>query len=175
MLDVPVDTDFAGCLKTRRSTSGGSASVGNHLLKVWSTTQPTVALSSGEAELGGIVRGASQALGLQSVAADLGLKWQVVVHTDSTAAIGMCRRRGLGKIRHLAVADLWIQDRIKAKDFDLRKVLGSENVADLMTKYLDGPAIIKCIHKQGLVEEQGRASSAPQLPSADGAIQSITD
>ena len=167
VLDVSVDTDFAGCLKTRRSTSGGSAMIGTHLLKVWSTTQTTVALSSGEAELSGIVRGASQALGLQSVAADLGMKLDLSVHTDSTAAIGMCKRRGLGKIRHLAVADLWIQDRVKAKDFKLLKVAGVDNSGDLMTKYVDGPVLQAHMARQSLVEEEGRAASAPQLPNSE--------
>ena len=141
--------------------------LGQHLIKVWSTTQTTIALSSGEAELTGIVRGASQALGLQSVAADLGMKFQLAIHTDSTAAIGMCRRRGLGKIRHLAVADLWIQDRVKAGDFQLHKVLGSVNSADLMTKYVDGPVLTEHLARQSLQEEEGRASTAPQLPTGE--------
>ena len=52
-----VDTDFAGCLITRRSTSGGVARRGHHLIKHWANTQPTISLSSGEAELGGICKG----------------------------------------------------------------------------------------------------------------------
>ena len=38
-LDVFVDTDFAGCLTTRRSTSGGAAMRSSHLIKHWSSTQ----------------------------------------------------------------------------------------------------------------------------------------
>ena len=56
-----VDTDFAGCLETRRSTSGGVLVCGSHLVKHWSTTQKITALSSGEAELYGVVKGASEA------------------------------------------------------------------------------------------------------------------
>ena len=115
-LKVYVDTDFGGCQTTRRSTSGGIAMRGLHPIKHWSTTQTTIALSSGEAELGGICRGASNALGLQSLARDLGILLDVEILTDATAAIGICRRRGLGKIRHLHVADLWIQDRLQRKD-----------------------------------------------------------
>ena len=66
-----VDTDLGRCHVTRRSTSGGVAMRGNHCIKHWSTTQSTVALSSGEAELGGICRGASIGLCLQSLALDL--------------------------------------------------------------------------------------------------------
>ena len=52
-LRVYADTDFAGCPHTRRSTSGGCALRGGHLLKHWPTTQKAITLSSGEAELGG--------------------------------------------------------------------------------------------------------------------------
>ena len=98
---------------------------GKHLLQAYSSTQSTVALSSGEAELGRICSGSSKALGLQSVARDLGVVLQVDVLTDATAAIGICRRRGLGNIRHLAVADLWVQDRLRSGDVTLAKILGS--------------------------------------------------
>ena len=133
------------------------------MLLHWSKTQSTVALSSGEAELGGICRGASRALGLQSVARDLGLPFSLDVLTDATAAIGICRRRGLGKIRHLAVADLWVQDRVRAGDFSLRKVLGSQNPADMFTKYTDRATLMRHLAELDLVFEEGRADSAPSL------------
>ena len=142
--------------------------VGSHLIKTWSATQTTVALSSGEAELSGLVKGASQALGLQSVIGDLGVRWDIVLHSDATAAIGICRRRGLGKIRHLSVADLWIQDKVKCREFGLEKVLGALNPSDLLTKYLDGTVQDGHIARMGLVTETGRAISAPKLPKGDG-------
>ena len=49
-IDVHMDTDWAGCVRTRKSTSGGCIMVGRHLLKAWSSTQASLALSSGEAE-----------------------------------------------------------------------------------------------------------------------------
>ena len=138
------------------------------MIKTWSKTQSTVALSSGEAELTGIVRGASEALGLKAVAADLGLSWGITIFSDATAAIGICRRRGLGKIRHLAVADLWVQDKVKNKEFELEKILGANNPADLLTKYLDGTVQDKHVAALGLQFENGRAASAPKLPKGDG-------
>ena len=92
----------------------------------------------------------------------------IVLPADATAAIGICRRRGLGKIRHLAVADLWIQDKVKTKDLGLEKVLGSINPADLLTKYLDGAVQNGHIERIGLRGESGRAASAPKLPKNDG-------
>ena len=66
-IDLYVDTDFAGCKETRRSTSGGVAMVGTGCIKHYSKTQTTIELSSGEAELNGIGAGIAQGLGIQSI------------------------------------------------------------------------------------------------------------
>ena len=136
---------------------------GQHLIKQWSLTQTTVALSSAEAELCGICKGTSIALGLQAVAQDLGLTWSLTIRTDAAAAIGVCRRRGLGKIRHLATSDLWIQERLRRGDFVLEKVDGRNNVADILTKHVDRATLERHIQNMGLKEEFGRAQSAPTL------------
>ncbi len=69
-VDVYTDTDWAGCPKTRKSTSGGCVLLGSHAIKHWSSTQSSVALSSGEAEFAGVVRGAGQGLGYQALLRD---------------------------------------------------------------------------------------------------------
>ena len=61
--DAYADTDWAGCPRSRRSTSGGCIMVVTYLLKCWSSTQAGAAMSSGEAELYGAVKGASTGLG----------------------------------------------------------------------------------------------------------------
>jgi histone deacetylase 1/2 len=100
-IDVYTDTDWAGCPKTRKSTSGGCVLFGSHAMKHWSSTQASVALSSGEAEFAGVIRGAGQGLGYQALLADLGVSVPLRVWTDSSAAIGICSGQGLGKMRHL--------------------------------------------------------------------------
>ena len=69
-IELYVDTDFAGCRETRRSTSGGVALVGGANIKHWAKTQTTIALSSGEAKLNGIGAGIAQGLGVQSICRD---------------------------------------------------------------------------------------------------------
>ena len=54
---VYTDADWAGCKRTRKSTSGGAIVRGSHTIKCWSKTQQTIALSSGEAELIALVKG----------------------------------------------------------------------------------------------------------------------
>ena len=162
-LQVYADTDFAGCAHTRRSTSGGCASRGGHLLKHWAVTQKTITLSSGEAELGGVVKAATEGIGLQSLAQDLGLEFSLQIFADSSAAIGICRRSGIGRVRHLAVGQLWVQERLRAGHFSLYKVIGTANPADLMTKHLSGPIINTHLATLHCELEQGRPASAPEV------------
>ena len=136
-LDVYCDTDFANCKETKRSTSGGVCLFGGSNVKQSSKTQTTIALSSGEAELHRINSGITQGLGLQSIAKDLGFDAKVRVHSDVTAALGICRRRGLGKTRHLDVADLWAQGKVRSGAIELCKILSAENPADIMTTYVE--------------------------------------
>ena len=111
-------------------------------------------------------RGASISLGLISVAKDLGLCWTLKVQTDASAAIGICRRRGLGKIRHLATADLWVQDRVRAGDFSLEKIPGVDNTSDILTKHVERPLLLRHLGTLGLRLEGGRADSAPTMEHA---------
>ena len=53
-INVYVGIDWAGCERTRKSTSGGVVMLGRHCIKHWSSTQPSVSLSSGEAEFYGL-------------------------------------------------------------------------------------------------------------------------
>ena len=156
-----MDTDFAGCKETRRSTSGGLVLYNGCLVKQWAKTQTTLALSSGEAELHGIAAGIAQGLGMKSLARDLGFSMQIRIHSDATAALGICRRRGLGKIRHLDVTDLWCQEQVRIGAVTLHKVLGSENPADIMTKYVDAATIVKMMKHMNLHPMEGRAAIAP--------------
>ena len=93
---------------------------------------------------------------------------RVQVHSDATAALGICRWRGLGKIRHLDVTDLWCQEQVRTKAVTLHKVLGSENPADVMTKYVDSATLLKMMPRMNLVTMDVRAAIAP---AAAGCLQ----
>ena len=121
-ITVYTDTDWAGCPRTRKSTSGGCIKLGCHTIKTWSSTQPSVSLSSGEAEFYGVVKGAGIGLGYQSLLRDLGYDLPMTLYTDSTAAMGVCNRQGLGQLRHIATHTLWVQEKVQEKAFTLRKV-----------------------------------------------------
>ena len=162
-IHVFTDSDWAGCKTTCRSTSGGAALWGSHCLKSWSSTQATVALSSAEAELYAFTKGAAQGLGLMTMLADFGTAVECTVHTDASAAIGIVRRAGLGKLRHLNVRYLWLQDQVKAEALGLEKVAGADNPADLGTKHANAETMMRHMVRLGARTSGGRASSAPTL------------
>ncbi len=163
-VDVYTDTDWSGCPKTRKSTSGGCILLGQHTVKHWSSTQPSVALSSGEAEFAGVIRGAGQGLGYQALLKDLGVVAPLRVWTDSSATIGICSRQGLGKMRHLDTHTLWIQQAVRSRRLELRKVDGERNPADLLTKHsLSRKRMEMLVDIFGCQYLDGRAESAPQL------------
>ena len=137
--------------------------LGRHAVRTWSSTQASVSLSSGEAEFTGVVRGAGMGLGFQSLMADLGCQLPVRVWCDSSAAIGICSRQGLGKLRHLDTHTLWVQQAVRSGKIDLRKIRGEQNPADLLTKHLASREKLNAlVHIAGCAYRSGRSDSAPQ-------------
>ena len=90
------------------------------------------------------------------------MQWplKIQVHSDATAAIGISKRRGLGKVRHLHTSDLWIQEKVKKEEVGIKKVLGTENPADAFTKYLDQQTMQKALANMNLEFREGRAKAA---------------
>ena len=94
------------------------------MIKSWSSTQKVVALSSGEAEYYGLVKGSAMGKGSQALLADMGRTLKLQVLTDSSAAKGMGTRRGHGKVRHVEVCQLWVQHEVRRNSITIVKVKG---------------------------------------------------
>ena len=86
------------------------------------------------------------------------------------AAISICRRTGIGRVRHLAVGQLWVQERVRTGDFELRKHPGSLNPADVLTKPVNAELVNRHVAAAGLHEEEGRpATTTPSWTASPGA------
>ena len=106
-LQVHVDSDWAGDLLGRKSTTGVIVRRGKHLLRHVSCLQTLVALSSGEAEYYALIRGACKSLGIQSHYQDWMIDVTIQVYSDSSAARSVARRRRIGgRLRHLQTRHL---------------------------------------------------------------------
>ena len=160
-LEVWTDSDFAGCTRTRKSTSSASVLYGAHWLRSSSTTQQVQALSTGEAEFHALVKGCSMALGFEAMLRDYGVAdVSLQLMCDATAGRGMAERRGVGRVRHLHTPLLWIQRVVQQQRVRIRKVAGSSNIADMGTKHIEGPLILKFLEAQGFQIRSGRSRMA---------------
>jgi len=170
IIDVYSDSDWAGCIRTRKSTSGGVMMLGNGVVKTWSSTQTTIAQSSGEAEYYALVRAAAEGLGMQSVMQDLGWKMRVRLWVDSSAAKSIASRVGLGRVRHLEVKFLWLQEVVRDRRLEVRKVHGAENPADVLTKPKSAEEVAQVIsakHMKMIAREGGASTDSVGVARVD--------
>ena len=132
--------------------------LGDHCIKTWSATQGAYALSSAEAELYGMVEGVTRAKGLVSLARELGfvgLSSVLRLGTDSSAAKSFVCRRGLGKMRHVEIRDLWLQKEVAEGNLVVEKIPGLANPADLMTKVLSLKEVVARLEMMGMCVRGG--------------------
>ena len=134
---------------------------------MWSSTQKHIALSSGEAEYYALVKGGSIGIGVCSMLSDFGIVMDSrgFLSTDSTAAKGICNRRGLGKVRHIDVNMLWLQDRVQRGHSIIKKVSGESNISDALTKYLNVAKMSAHLASTGQHIGNGRHTLMPYVTS----------
>jgi len=146
------DSDWAGCHSTRKSVSGGAATLAGGLIKSWSSRQATRALSSGEAEFYASSKAAIEVLGLESLMKDLG--WPIEskrVLADSDACRGVASRRGVGKVRHIELKRLWLQEAVENRGLLLEKIAGDRNPSNPMTKLIPFPTAMREFQPLGVL------------------------
>ena len=97
---------------------------------------------------------------------DWGVESSGVVYADSSAALAIANRKGAGKLRHINVSSLWIQEKKDLHDLEIRKVIGTENPADLMTKYLTRSVMDTHLDFLSQRRESGRARSGLNIQGA---------
>ena len=100
-------------------------------------------------------------MGVQQFLEDLGMSAAMRVHTDSAAVQGICKIVGLGTQRHIAVNSLWVQEKLRKKEFTLFKVRGEDNPADLFTKHLPDYQMKKHLRLMSAEYREGRPEVAP--------------
>ena len=96
-----------------------------------------------------------------AVMKEYGIECDLVVKSDAVAAIGIVKRQGLGRVRHLAVADLWVQQRAKGGEVSYVKLDGKKNTSDMMTKAVEREVIMRHMETLGLEMRGGRHEATP--------------
>ena len=156
-MEIYSDSDWGGCPETRRSTDSYVAYLGGAVIIATTQTQPGLpATSSPDAELRGISRAAREAIFLYGLATeDFGLSIHVPrLWSDSSTAIVAAKRIGPGtKLRHLDVCEFYVQGAVQAGKVQLRKVKGTENPGNYLTKHpKGGPEVQAALPSLGIVD-----------------------
>jgi hypothetical protein len=134
-----VDVDWAGSISDKRSTSGFMFSFGSADVTWSSKKQPTVALSSTEAEYKGAAMAACEVAWLRKLLGDLGLHVdrQVVIYCDNLSSIQLARNPVFhARTKHIEVHYHFIRDKVLAGEIDLIYVNTEDQVAHIFTKVL---------------------------------------
>jgi hypothetical protein len=162
------DSDWAQNPETRKSVSCGLFMLGGCRQGGYARGQDVLATSSGMAEFFGAGSLMNEGIGICQVYKELGHELSFVIRLDSSAAIGMCQRRGAGKIRHLDIRYLHAQDCLRdGRVTAIEKVAGELNIADIGTKVLAKDRLEYLIDLLGYVnyDEQGQMVSVVQAPT----------
>ena len=94
---------------------------------------------------------------------DWGRETTATLYADSSAALAIAKRKGAGKLRHIRVSALWIQDVQDREGAEYTKILGTDNPADLMTKYLARDKIDRHMSTIGQGFRAGRAEKGLEM------------
>ncbi|OLP75929.1 Retrovirus-related Pol polyprotein from transposon TNT 1-94 [Symbiodinium microadriaticum] len=138
---VPVETlsdsDWASNKASRKSVTASMVYMGGSLMFSASRTQKVISLSSAEAEVHAATSTMIDGLMVKTLL-DFATGSSVTVNhfMDSAAGLGVLKRSGIGKIRHLSCRILWTQEAVKCGRISLNKVDTKINVSDLGTKCL---------------------------------------
>ena len=102
-------------------------------------------------------------LGLKGLMEDLGVEVEAQVNTDSNAVKSMPARKCAGRVRHIEVRELWVQERVAKGELNIVKVRGEDNVADGLTKHVDKQKMEQYMKACGIVRNSGRHELSPVL------------
>ncbi|KAH9659029.1 hypothetical protein KPL70_023708 [Citrus sinensis] len=130
-----VDSDYAGDLDKRRSTTGYVFTFAGGPISWKSTLQSTVALTI-EAEYMAITEAVKEAIWLQGLLENLGLAQEYInVYCDSQSAIHLTKNEVYhARTKHIDVRFHFVREIINEGKIFLQKIKTAENPADMLTK-----------------------------------------
>ena len=141
-----MDSDYAGDLDKRRSTTGYVFTFSQAPVSWRSTLQSTVALSTTEAEYMAMTEAMKEAIWLQGLLDDLGVEQDILkINCDSMSAIYLARNQVYhARTKHIDVRYHFVREILEEGDIDLLKIHTSENPADMLTKVVSGVKFAHC-------------------------------
>ncbi|RDX85720.1 hypothetical protein CR513_33050, partial [Mucuna pruriens] len=149
-----VDSDFAGDVDKRKSTTGYVFTIAGGAVSWLSKLQDVIALSTTEAEYMAATQACKEAIWIKKVMEELGHKQQqIVVYCDSQSALHIARNPAFhSRTKHIAIRYHFVREVVEEGSVDMQKIHTDENLADVMTKSINTNNFIWFRSSYGLLE-----------------------
>ena len=156
LLEIVTDSDHAGNKNDRKSTTSMQLYLDGNLIDSKVRSQKAIALSSGESEFMALLAGCSEGMLLRHLWNQItGGNCKTKARSDSSAARGMTQRQGIGRVRHMDAAMLWIQQKERDKIIQVGPIPTDLNSADIGTKNLPNKRLRGLLYMMGVIDAVG--------------------
>ncbi|GJU82115.1 retrovirus-related pol polyprotein from transposon TNT 1-94 [Tanacetum coccineum] len=131
------DADHAGCLDTRKSTSGGIQFLGDKLVS-WMSKKQNCTVSSAEAEYVALSASCAQVMWMRTQLQDYGFNYnKIPLYCDSQSAIAIsCNPVQHSRTKHIHTRYHFIKEQVENGIIELYFVRTEYQLADMFTKAL---------------------------------------
>jgi hypothetical protein len=152
------DADFAGDVDQRKSTSGMVVVMNGAAIMWRSKLQSIVTTSTCEAEYVSASDAAKEVLWLSKLLCEISSKFKkLTLHVDNQSALSLMRLHHAGtsgRTKHIDVNYHFLRDRVIRGDLDVDFVATEEQVADGLTKVLNGSRMKASKAALGLMKKE---------------------
>jgi len=167
------DADWAGCPTTRRSRTAYAFKYGHGAVSWSSRMQPTVSLSTVEAEFKALSEAAREGIWLVRLVGDLGRDHDgpLVLLNDNTGAEAVASNAAnSSKLKHVALQYHFIRERVASGEIALEHTPTHRMAADSLTKAVPVPAHQRCLDQLRLDRAPDRSEQREPSTAARAGV-----
>lgn len=136
------DADYAGCLDTRKSTTGYCVTMGGSILSWCSERQDSVSRSTAESEYIAGSEAVRELVWLKRLLMELIGSFTPNLMMDNASAVKLVKNPEQHKrTKHIDVRYHFIREKYHNKEFNLHEVSSHDQLADIFTKPMPQPRI----------------------------------